>query len=80
MMGTELTGTLPLESGEVLWIVHNVIDMPDLGEYSASPEFYKGRSVEDLKEMRYRMLLFGDQQDGSRVIYDCVVEVRSDVK
>lgn len=79
-MGTQLIGTLPLESGEVLWAVHHVINMPNLGKHRARPKFYRGRSIEDLKGKRYRLLLFGNEEEGSRVIYDCVVEVRKNDK
>jgi hypothetical protein len=37
--------------------------------------FYKGKSREDLKDANLRMIAFGDGPAGSRVMYDCPVQV-----
>ena len=38
--------------------------------------FCRGRTKEDLKHNGLRALVFGDEPDGSRVIYDCAVTAK----
>lgn len=74
-MGTSLIGSLKLENGETVWVVHRAIDMPDLSTATkCSFHFYKGKSPQDLESDNLRALVFGHEKDGSRVIYDCVVQ------
>lgn len=75
-MGTALVGSCPLRSGETVWAVYWVIDMPKIPLPAAGAgRYFKGRSRADIVSGRTRALIFGNQPDGSRVIYDCVVEV-----
>jgi hypothetical protein len=74
-MGTSLVGSLELENGETVWVVHMAIDMPNLSAATkGSFHFYKGRGPQDLESGNLRALVFGHEKDGSRVIYDCVVQ------
>lgn len=73
-MGTNLIGSYELIDGVSVWAVYRVVDMPDLSEATKGVgRFYKGRSEEDLKSSSLRALVFGNEPDGSRVIYDCAV-------
>ena len=72
-MGTALIGSFPLRSGETVWAVYWVIDMPRVSLPPRPPRYFKGRSRADVVSGRTRALIFGNEPDGSRVIYDCVV-------
>ncbi|MGA2490691.1 MAG: hypothetical protein ABSF99_10995 [Anaerolineales bacterium] len=72
--GTQLIGSYDLLSGESVWAVYWVIDMPNLSPATKGVGgFYRGRSKEDLKTSNLRAFVFGSVPDGSRVIYDCTV-------
>jgi len=74
-MGTSLVGTIPLENGDTVWVVHWVVEMPDLSHFNqAKGTFFKGRNRSDLQEGNLRAIVFGSEPDGSRVMYDCAVE------
>ncbi|MGA2240318.1 MAG: hypothetical protein ABSH06_27130 [Thermodesulfobacteriota bacterium] len=75
-MGTSLIGSIPLENGETVWAVHWVVNMPDFTSLGkGTGRFYKGRSEKDLKSEGLRVLVFGTEPDGSRVMYDCAVQI-----
>jgi len=72
--GTELVGKIQLESGETLWAVYRVIDMPEIpNPENKAGYFLKGKQKSDLRSSDLRGLFFGEASDGSRVIYDCPV-------
>jgi hypothetical protein len=78
-MGTSLVGSIPLANGETVWGVYWVVDMPDFSKVPAGTgHFYKGKTDTDLESEGLRALVFGNQTDGSRVIYDCVVKSRTE--
>lgn len=73
-MGTKSVGSYKLENGESVWVIYWVVDMPNLAAATqGTGRFYKGRTKEDLKSDTLRVLVFGKEPDGSRVIYDCAV-------
>jgi hypothetical protein len=75
-MGTSLIGSIPLENGEIVWAVHWVVNMPDFTSLGkGTGRFYKGHSEKDLKSEGLRVLVFGTEPDGSRVMYDCAVQI-----
>lgn len=77
-MGTSLIGSILLENGDKVWAVSWLIDMPDLSRLSKGRGgFYKGRSRADLEGAQLRALVFGNEADGSRVMYDCAVQQHS---
>ena len=75
-MGTELIGSFQLNNGNIVWVVSLIIDCPDFSKSgSGTGHFFKGKSKDDLKDSaNLRALAFGDNPDGSRVIYDITVE------
>lgn len=77
-MGTSLIGSIQLENGETVWVVHWIIDMPDLSKVEKGiVRFFKGKSSKDLKSEGLRALVFGTEPDGSRVIYDCAIQSKA---
>jgi len=76
-MGTKPIGSYKLANNECVWAVYWVIDMPDLSKATRGVgRFYKGKTRKDLESANLRALAFGKEPDGSKVIYDCVVEKR----
>ena len=74
-MGTKLVGSYEIATGDTVWVVYQVIDMPDLSSSTnGSSKFYRGRSLDDLKTGKLRAMVFGNEPDGSRVIYDCEMQ------
>ncbi|MCJ7655077.1 MAG: hypothetical protein MUO97_07245 [Dehalococcoidia bacterium] len=74
-MDTQLIGLMVLDSGETVWIVHRVTDIPDLGTLQAMPRFFNGKDEDDLARAQSpRVLVFGNEKDGSRVIIDSTIE------
>ena len=64
-----------LNNGDIAWVVYWIIDMPDLSKSAkGSGQFFRGKSKDDLKIGSLRALGFGLESDGSRVIYDLVVQ------
>jgi len=73
-MGTKPVGSYKLSIEETVWVVYWVIDSPDLSAANKGiGRFYKGRGKKDLEPGNLRALVFGEEPDGSRVIYDCAV-------
>jgi hypothetical protein len=70
--GHQLVGSYGLPSSTTVWIVWREIPMPQLPTLRGTPEYFRGTSLDDLKDGLVGLLLFGDHQDGSRIIYDCV--------
>jgi hypothetical protein len=76
-MRTELVGSMLLENGETVWVVHRVTDIPNLEILNGTPKYFKGITKDDLKRTKNpRILVFGYEKDGSRVILDCAVEIK----
>lgn len=76
-MNTSLVGSVRLQNGETIWAVYWVVGMPDFASFGERTfRFYKGYSEKDLESEGLRMLVFGTEPDGSRVIYDCAVQRR----
>ena len=75
-MGTELIGSFQLNNGDTVWAVSQSIDCPDFSKLgTGTGHFFKGKSKSDLQESdNLRALVFGDNPDGSRVIYDTAIK------
>lgn len=72
-MGTDLVGAFVLNNDSTVWVVSHAIEMPTLPE-AGTGNFLKGRSERDLEGDGLRALVWGNADDGSRVLYDCPVE------
>jgi hypothetical protein len=73
-MKTSLLGTYARSNGGSVWIGYQTISMPRLPPLTGSPTFFPGASVADLKKGSVKALLFGDEANGLKVIYDVPVE------
>jgi hypothetical protein len=72
-MCTSLVGSYTLPSERTVWVVYREIPIPVLPRQTGRVTFFSGMKPEDLKGQRLKALVFGDEPDGSRVIYDCLV-------
>ncbi len=74
-MRTRLIGSITLNNGETVWAVYWVVNMPNFESWpkTVNMNYFNGCSKEDLKEDGLRMLVFGSEPDGSRVMYDFAV-------
>jgi hypothetical protein len=74
-MGTSLIGSFPLENSSTVWAVYWLINMPNLSKIEKGTfQFFAGKNKEDLKSDGLRLIAFGKEPDGSRVLYDCAVK------
>jgi len=71
--GTRLVGSYGLGDGASVFVVCWEIAMPTLPSVRGSPKFYQGKGAADLERANLRALAFGEEPDGSRVIYDCAI-------
>jgi hypothetical protein len=77
-MSTQLVGSMLLENGETVWVVHRVTNIPNLGTLQGTGKYFSGKSEDDLANAKnLRALVFGDTEDGSRFILDSAVERRN---
>lgn len=75
-MGTQLVGSIALANGETVWAVWRHMKLPEFK--TAGPgvgQFFKGKSREDFEGEELRAIAFGDNEGGTRVMYDCAVQV-----
>ena len=73
-MGTKLIGSFKLVNEETAWLVYWTIPMPDLSGLSGKQfQFYKGKSKQDLVGGNLRVIIFGQESDDSRTIFDCAI-------
>ena len=75
-MATELLGSIRLNNDDTVWVVSKNIEYPDLSNLSnGAVQLFKGKSKNDIKDAgNLRALIFGRNQDGSRVIYDTSIQ------
>ena len=69
-MNNLLIASLPLDTGEIVWLVHRVIDIPDLGTLQGKATYLNAKSKADLHKPNLRGLIFADSSDGSMVIIE----------
>lgn len=74
--GTKLIGSYGLPNETCVFVVCWEIPMPKLPSFRGSPKFYEARDDVDLTRGNLRALAFGEEHDGSRVIYDCTIKYR----
>jgi hypothetical protein len=72
-MNTSLVGSYALPSGRSVWVVYWEIPTPQLPTRCGKANFFEGKSFEDLKGDGLKLLAFGEEPDGSKVIYDYTV-------
>jgi hypothetical protein len=72
-MNTKLVGKLNLDSGESVWVIHRIVDVPDFGTLHGKVTRFKSGGGTSLSEPGLRAILFGHTEDGSRFMVECVV-------
>jgi hypothetical protein len=72
-MNTGLVGRFDLDSGHTVWAVHRVTDVPPLNATFNRGRYFGKHTKADLKGPGLRALLCGAEPDGSRVMYDMVL-------
>jgi hypothetical protein len=76
-LGTSLVGNLPLEGGGRVCVVHrNNAPLPEIPLKSGSPNFFRDKSLEDLKTAN-RFVVWGEQPDGSILFVESHLEVKA---
>jgi hypothetical protein len=77
-MATKFIGSYKLNNTETLWVVSWEIPVPDLSSLSGNKfQFFKGKSIADLKSTNLKAIIFADQADGSRTLIDCAVKINN---
>jgi hypothetical protein len=70
-MGTELIGKLKLDNGNTVWFIYMYTEMPQFPEnMSGKMRHSNGKPIEEIKDGNLKAIMFGDNPDGSKVIYD----------
>jgi hypothetical protein len=74
-MDTKLIGFYKIENSDTVCVVHWTIPMPDFSSLTGKQfQFFKGRSKADLASSNLRMIIFGEETDGSRTLFDLSVK------
>ncbi len=53
-----------------MWIVYHVIPTLSLSQKGGKMKFFQNKSFNDLQGKNLKALVFGDESDGSKTIYD----------
>jgi hypothetical protein len=74
-MDTKLLGSFKLSNEETAWLVYWTVPLPDFSGLSGKQfQFYKGKTKQDLVGANLRAIIFGQEPDDSRTIYDCAMQ------
>ena len=72
-MGTQLIGKLELDNGDTVWFIYMYTEIPKFPEkMSGKLRHSNGESIDEIKDGNLKAMVFGDNPDGSKVIYDLV--------
>jgi hypothetical protein len=71
-MNTSLVGSFQLPSGRTVWIVYWEIPVPAImtNQLTGRVKYYEGYTREDMNIDGLKVLVFGEEPDGSRTFYD----------
>ena len=75
-MNSKFVGSIPLFSGETIWVVHTTTPIKIPAPMQGKVRFFKGANSSTLELSELRAIIFGDEPDGSRVMYDVPVTVQ----
>ncbi len=73
-MKTNLVASMKLDNQNTIWVVYHEIPIPTLAPISKTLKFFKGKSNEDLRSEGIRAIVFKEEPDGSRILFDSIVE------
>lgn len=71
-MGTQLVGRFELDNGDVVWTVARPITVPDFQVSMNRQRFFHGKTKADVRGPGLRGIMFGEEPDGSRVMWEVV--------
>lgn len=75
--GTSLVGTIDVAGGGRAWVVYKEVAMPNIDlSKQGPPRYFRGTSAADFVGPNLRAFVFGSEPDGSRTLFDFVVEDR----
>jgi hypothetical protein len=74
-MNSKFVGTISLGSGEMVWVVYTTEPFPLPASMRGTAQFFEGHDASSLKSATLRAVLFGDEKDGSRKMYDVPVVI-----
>jgi len=77
-MGSKLVGSILLASGETVWVVYTTMPIQIPPSMRGTARFFKGVDRSTLKSPGLRTIAFGEESDGSRVMYDVPVLAECD--
>jgi hypothetical protein len=69
-MNSQLVSSFPLSSGETVWVVYTTMTVQMPPPKRGQARFFKGAQPSALQSPGLRAILFGEEPDGSRVLYD----------
>jgi hypothetical protein len=69
-MNSHLVGSFPLSSGETVWVVYTTMPVQIPPPKRGKAQFFKDAAPFDLRSPGLRAISFGEEPDGSRVMYD----------
>lgn len=72
-MGSKLIGSYLLSDESTVWITYYEIETPKVKTQKISPSFFKGNSKRSLINGGMKIMLLGDEPDGSKTLYDCAL-------
>lgn len=75
-MGAQLLGSFEIENGCHLWIVYYAIDRPTMDRRKGVMTHFKSGMQATLENRRYRAIIFSKSTDGSRIFFECNVEIQ----
>ena len=74
-MGTKIIGSYQLDNGETVWVVYWYIPMPNLSSMNGNAfQYFKGQNKSELTSNNLKAIIFADENDGSRTLFDCAVD------
>ena len=77
-MGTKPVGSITLPNDGVVSVVYRERPMPDVSFGPVKAHLFRGVSTEGLENANLRMLVFGENADGSRVMMESVGSYKHD--
>lgn len=74
-METQLLGSFQIENDYRLWIVYYTIDKPVMDPKRGTLTHFKSGKGVDQQNRKYRAIIFSQAKDGSRILFECNVEI-----
>lgn len=75
-MNSKFVGSISLFSGETIWVVYTTTPIRIPEQMQGKGRLFKGVDSSALESSGLRAIIFGDNPDGSRVMYDVPVTVQ----